>query len=301
MDTTAVWLDTDIGSDIDDAVALAYLLREPRCRLAGLSTVTGPVADRARLAAAVAHAAGRDDLPVDDPQADVLSGPGQPACPQADALTRAERRPTFDADPDAALAALMHAARDEPGQLTLLTIGPLTNAARFFQAEPDLPRLLKRVVLMAGYFHPDEPRAEWNALCDPEATRLVAEAPVARTWYGLDVTLRCTLPADDVRDRFTGPLLETVARFAEVWFRRRDRITFHDPLAAAALFEPGLCAYEPARVEVLTAGEHPGRTVPHPQPDAPDTADRLARDVLPQAFFDQYFATLAGLGPADST
>ena len=195
MTPTAVWLDTDIGTDIDDAVALAYLLREPACRLVGLSTVTGPVEDRSRIAAAVAAAAGRADLPIYSGHSDVLSGPGQPRCPQADALTDAERRREFPADPDAALAALVAAARRRPGELTLLTIGPLTNAARFFQAEPELPGLLKEMVLMAGHFRPAKPGAEWNALCDPEATRIVAEAPVRRTWYGLDVTLQCTMPA----------------------------------------------------------------------------------------------------------
>jgi len=292
MTPTAVWLDTDIGTDIDDAVALAYLLREPACRLVGLSTVTGPVEDRSRIAAAVAAAAGRADLPIYSGHSDVLSGPGQPRCPQADALTDAERRREFPADPDAALAALVAAARRRPGELTLLTIGPLTNAARFFQAEPELPGLLKEMVLMAGHFRPAKPGAEWNALCDPEATRIVAEAPVRRTWYGLDVTLQCTMPAAEVRRRFTGPLLGTVTRFAEVWFRKRDRLVFHDPLAAACVFAPGLCTCESARVEVETAGEHPGRTVLRPPSGDDRRADQVALGVDAAAFFDRYFATV---------
>jgi len=292
MNATAVWLDTDIGTDIDDAVALAYLLREPACRLVGASTVTGPVADRSRIAAAVAAAAGYPDLPIYSGHSDVLSGPGQPRCPQAEALTDDERRRAFPGDPDAALAALVVAARRRPGELTLLTIGPLTNAARFFQAEPELPGLLREMVLMAGHFRPPKPGAEWNALCDPEATRIVAEAPVCRIWYGLDVTLQCTMPAAEVRRRFTGTLLETVARFAEVWFQKRDRLVFHDPLAAACIAAPDLCTYEEGRVVVETGGEHPGRTVLRPASGGAERSDRVALGVDAAAFFKRYFATV---------
>jgi len=290
MKTISLWLDTDIGNDIDDAVALAYLLRQGRCNLVGVSTVTGPVADRARIASAVAIAAGREDLPIYCGYGETLSGPGQPDCPQAEMLGGVEHRDDFAADPQAALAALSAAARARPGELTLLTIGPLTNAARFFQADPELPKLLKRMVLMAGHFHPDHPSqhgAEWNALCDPEATRIVAAAPVERIWHGLDVTLRCFLPSDEVRRRFTGQLLEMVYRFAEVWFRKRDRITFHDPLAAACVFESRLCTYERGEVEVLTTGDHPGRTVP--RASAAPTADRIAVTVDSESFFSHYF------------
>lgn len=57
-------LDTDIGTDIDDAVALAYLLRQPRCELLGITTVTGEADKRAALADAVCRAAGRTDIPI---------------------------------------------------------------------------------------------------------------------------------------------------------------------------------------------------------------------------------------------
>ena len=60
----SILLDTDIGSDIDDAVALAYLLRQPRCRLLGITTVSGDVAKRAGCAAAVCDGLGRGDIPI---------------------------------------------------------------------------------------------------------------------------------------------------------------------------------------------------------------------------------------------
>ena len=64
MQTIPVLLDTDIGSDIDDAVALAYLLKQPRCDLLGVTTVTGEPTKRAMLADAICQAAGRTDIPI---------------------------------------------------------------------------------------------------------------------------------------------------------------------------------------------------------------------------------------------
>src|SRR5438477_11649802 len=91
-------LDTDIGSDIDDAVALAYLLRQPRCELLGITTVTGNVAQRAALADVLCRAAGREDVPIHAGAPEVLLiGPGQPRVPQyaavADRPHRAECPP----------------------------------------------------------------------------------------------------------------------------------------------------------------------------------------------------------------
>ena len=286
-----VWLDTDIGNDIDDAVALAYLLRQPRCHLAGVSTVTGPVEDRSRMVAAVTAAAGRREVPIYSGYSEVLSGRGQPDAPQAVTLTDEERSRSFPADPEAALEALLTAARAYPGELTLLSVGPMTNIAQFFRAAPELPKLLKELVVMAGWFWPTKPHAEWNVLCDPEAAQLVTRASVRRRWFGLDVTLQCVMSAAEVHARFTGPLLGTVRRFAEVWFQKHDRITFHDPLAAVAVFQSELCEYEPARVQVETAGDIPGRTVPL-TPLTGARKDRLARTVKPQAFFDHFFATV---------
>src|SRR5439155_18276962 len=89
-------LDTDIGSDIDDAVALAYLLRQPRCELLGVTTVTGNVAQRAALCDVICRAAGRDDVPIHAGASDVLLfGPGQPKVPQYEAVAGRPHRSDF--------------------------------------------------------------------------------------------------------------------------------------------------------------------------------------------------------------
>jgi len=82
-----VLLDTDIGNDIDDAVALAYLLAQPACELLGVTTCTGDTRQRAALAAAVCDAAGREDVPIYAGAAGpIWGGPGQPDVRQYEAL-----------------------------------------------------------------------------------------------------------------------------------------------------------------------------------------------------------------------
>lgn len=63
METKKILLDTDIGSDIDDAVCLAYLLQQPACELVGITTVTGEPVTRAMLASCLCRAAGKGDIP----------------------------------------------------------------------------------------------------------------------------------------------------------------------------------------------------------------------------------------------
>lgn len=288
-------LDTDIGSDIDDAVALAYLLRQTRCDLLGITTVTGEPARRAMLADAVCRAAGHTDIPIHvGLEAPLIVGMKQPNASQVEALTGQWPHAAFDDRPTAVdfLRETIHA---RPGEITLLAIGPLTNLAVLFSLDPEIPRLLKEVMLMGGWFF-DRPAPEWNIANDPHAAAIVFAAPVPRlTAVGIDVTKQCRLGADECRRRFTaaGGPLAPVAAMAEVWFRGQDHITFHDPLAAALLFEPTLCRTESQQVMVDTGvGPLSGLTLPASDPLA--RPHRLAAGVQPDAFFAHYFSVVNG-------
>lgn len=278
-DEIPVLLDTDIGSDIDDAVALAYLLRQPRCELVGVTTVTGDTAKRAALAEVICRAAGRDDVPVhrgaDRP---LLHGPGQPDVPQYDAV--AGRDHTLERPANTAVDFLRQTIRARPGEITLLTIGPLTNAALLFALDPEIRPLLGGFVSMAGWF--GSPRPEWNASVDPVATAITYRAAVpAHRSVGLDVTLRCRMPADDVRARFTDPPLDVVRDAAEVWFGHSPDITFHDPLAALAVFDE-VCTFVSGRVQT----EPNGQTA-FTEGEGPHS---VATDVDVDGFFERYFS-----------
>jgi purine nucleosidase len=297
LDTIPVLLDTDIGSDIDDAVALAYLLRQPRCELLGITTVTGEPERRASLADAVCRASGRADGPPIHVgvEAPLLGAQRQGKAPQTEALTQEWPHRLFGHE-NTAIRFLQETIRSRPGEITLLTIGPLTNIALLFALDPEIPMLLKQMVIMGGRFLAPkaDTQAEWNILCDPAAAAKVFQTPLpALTAVGLDVTEPCRMAADECRNRFeqAGGPLGPVAAMAEVWFRHASAITFHDPLAAALIFEPTLCRIEETAVEVDLC-EVPGRTrqltPPEPRPH------RICVGVDPSAFFSHYFEVVGG-------
>ncbi len=288
---SAVLFDTDIGSDIDDAVALAYLLREPRCDLLGITTVSGEPRARAELADAVCRAAGRTDVPVHAGAELPLLGPQlQPHAQQRTVLDRWRHRSDFEEG--TAVPFLRESIRARPGAVTLLAVGPLTNVAALFAMDAEVPRLLRRLVWMGGVYTTQVPgatRTEWNAQCDPYAAARVLESPVPWiTLFGLDVTLRCLLPAAECRARLHGGPLDVVASMAEVWFGHRDRITFHDPLAAVSLFHAEVCDYAQGEVAVELQSLHtPGMT--HWREER-SGRHQVAVDVRPEQFFDRFFA-----------
>ena len=299
METVPILLDTDIGSDIDDAVALAYLLKQARCRLLGITTVSGEPGKRAMLADAVCNAGGRDDIPIHVGTAmPLLVPPRQPLAPQAEALTTQWPHRAFGPRPTA-IDFLRSTIRAHPGEITLLAIGPLTNIALLFATDPEIPALIKQIVLMGGRYFTHEGEhngAEWNILCDPHAAAMVFAAPVPRlSAIGLDVTLQCALPADECRRRFAaaGGSLSLVAAMAEVWFRGTPQITFHDPLAAAMIFVPTLCGTQSGQVSVeLCDPRAEAHTTLGQEQDRARHA--VASDVNPEAFFEHYFATVGG-------
>ena len=289
-----VLFDTDIGSDIDDAVALAYLLSEPRCELVGITAVSGQVCLRAEMASAMCINVGRDDIPVyAGAEKPLLIPNAQPAAPQAAALGARPRRKDFQ--PGAAIEFMRRTIRENPGQITLLAVGPLTNLALLFAADPELPSLLKQVVLMGGRFF--AAGGEWNIYVDPHAASIVygggaQSRPPRHVSYGLDVTLRCSMPAEQCRQRFTAKVLQPVRDFAEVWFTHRPQIVFHDPLAAVSLFEPDLCQYKQGLVEVSTTPPTSGVTVFSEPKDENTRPHTVAGDVAAERFFNRYFGTV---------
>src|SRR4051812_27509426 len=183
--------DTDIGSDIDDAVCLAYLLAQPECDLLGVTTVTGDVELRAQMVSVLCKVAGKA-VPIYPGAAQPLLVPQrQPHVPQAAALARWAHDREFPRG--AAVEFLRQTIHAHPGEITLLATGPLTNIALLFAVDPDIPALLQGLVMMCGVFATRWSRydghLEWNALLDPHATAIVYRAPVLRhRSIGLDVT-----------------------------------------------------------------------------------------------------------------
>jgi len=290
-----VILDTDIGSDIDDAVCLAYLLASPAVDLLGITTVSGQPQQRAALADAVCRAAGVTDVLIHAGTADALLGPTpQPEVPQAAVLDRFAHRSAEAFAPNTAVEFLREQILAAPGEVTLLTVGPMTNVALLFATYPHVASALGALVSMAGVYSNRTPGAgpvEWNVYCDPHAAAAVYRTRVAsHRLVGLDVTMRCVMPSADAIARFTkiGGALEVVTAATEVWASERDRVVFHDPLASVALVDTDVCTWRDGRVHVELASRRLcGATMFERDAEGPHT---VGWDVDSDRFFAAYFS-----------
>ncbi len=287
-------LDTDIGSDIDDAVCLAWLLAQPQCDLLGITTVSGEAVLRAQMASAMCRVAGRDVPIFAGAENPLLIAQRQPRAQQASALARWPHQEHFARGE--AVEFLRSTIRSHPGEVTLLAIGPLTNVALLFAADPEVAGLLRSLVLMGGVFESRFARGngyrEWNALLDPHAAAMVyaATPPVHRS-IGLDVTTQVRMGSEEVRRRFVHPLLAPVLDFAQVWFAERPEILFHDPLAAATIFDDSLCTFACGTVQVETTSVQGGGFTYWER--AADGPHEVAVAVDAERFFEDYFAVFA--------
>lgn len=287
---TKIILDTDIGSDIDDAVCLAYLLAQPQCDLLGITTVTGQATERAMMADAVCREAGKAVPIFPGIEKPMLVTSRQPAAQQAKMLRNWPHRKDFPQGQ--AIEFLRQTIRANPHEVVLLAIGPLTNIAALFLLDPEIPSLLKSLVLMGGNFAHTPwygQVSEWNILNDPHAAAMVyrASVPILRS-IGVDITMQARMDVNDAKRQFARPGLRTVLDFALVWFEgEQKKVTFHDPLAAATIFAPEICQFQRGQVDVELQSEAlAGFT--HWKPG--NGPHEVAVTVDVGRFFDHYFA-----------
>jgi len=269
--------DTDIASDVDDALALALVLACPRdLELVAVTTVGRSGAIRAAAAASLLGLAGRSDVEVcigaEEP---LLRGASrfnwfghEEAC-----VATGARAPVSD---ESAADRIVRAAREHPG-LEVLLIGPLTNMARALALDPELPSRLGGVTVMGGHVrevrigrHLCEPGIDYNLCSDPEATLAVLGSGCPLTLVTADVTLQTWLRDADVeRLAAAGPLGAELARQIALWRPVQHRIFpaiggdlapdnasfLHDPLTVLALVEDAAIGWERlAIVPTLEAG-----------------------------------------------
>jgi purine nucleosidase len=263
-------LDTDIGDDIDDALALAFALMSGRVELLGVTTVFRNTEKRAELACCVLEALGRTEVPVH-------AGIGKTLLQSAadgrqDAEDHRPRQmeilqkltPSVRPREQRAVDFIIETVMAGEGDITLVPIGPMTNIGAAFALEPRLAEKAK-ICLMGGAT--DRVSPEWNARCDPEATRIVFGSGVPITMVGLDVTMHCRLTYDQVRaigavDR---PINQLCFELIHLWGGKdpKPRPVLHDPLAVAMVFDKTFCETRRMSIEVETRADHlRGATVP---------------------------------------
>jgi purine nucleosidase len=319
----------DVDTGIDDALALLYICGSPDAELLAVTCTAGNVDARqvAENTLGVLELAGREDVEValgrevplvrplrTAPETHGPKGVGYAELPPP--RTRMSSRHSADV--------LITEARARPGQITLVTTGPLTNLAVALLREPALPRLLSRLVIMGGSYRTagnTAPTTEWNIAIDPEAMAVVlagweavpeAPRPVA---LGLDVTERAKLTPDHLAElrRRAGdgsrdapadnPILRFIddaLRFYMEFHSRYDGFFgafIHDALAVAAALDPSLVRTESLAVQVELGGTWTtGETVTDWRRvwGRPPNLD-VAVEAEPDRFFERLLDRLAGL------
>ena len=143
------------------------------------------------------------------------------------------------------------------GDITLVTIGPLTNVGVLLCKYPEVKGKIKEIVMMGGayYMHYNE----WNILCDPEAAHIVYSSGVPIRAIGLDVTTRCQVN-DQLVTMFRNskkPEVELLADLLTCYYENRGRHTFlHDPMAVFAVYDKDIITYQGEDIHVELHGQH---------------------------------------------
>ena len=298
----------DVDTGIDDALALNYATGTAGIDLVAVTAVAGNVdVDQATINARnVLSFLGREDVPVHRGATHPLARPHRAATHihGADGLGGAELpgslRP-MDTVPGP--ATIIRLARERPGELTLVAVGPLTNLAIALNVESRLTDLIHRVVIMGGAYHVPgnvTPHAEFNIWEDPEAAAQVFAAGFADlTLIGLDVTMQAALRREVWdglgRSPDRSPAAELARRVARWSFEDLDReeMFLHDPLAVAVALDSSLVTTEGAMVEVATEGAAAGKTRP-----AGPGALKVARGVDAERFLGGFHRALGINGVA---
>ena len=259
-----VIIDTDIGDDIDDAFAIALALKSPELKLLGVTTTFGNTGLRARLVARYLQAAGRSDIPV-------FAGPMTKTNNAMTQEVYAKGGPERKFGDGAEF--ILREAREHPGQITLIGIGPLFTIHAAIEHDPAAFRKVKRVAIMGGSVYrgygldaqgkPKPPEPEWNILNDPSGLQALLASGVPVFIMPLDST-QVPLDAKGREAIFAhgSPLTDQLTLLYHQWMAgtpsHSPTPTLFDPVAVTYTFRPDLCPAQPMHIDV----DHRGMTIP---------------------------------------
>lgn len=251
-----VIIDTDIGDDIDDAFAVALALRSPELNILGITTTFGDTEMRAKLLDRLLGEVGRSDIPV-------AAGPSTPPKTAFTQAKYAEGGHFAKASHPDAVAFLLDAIRKNPGEITLVAIGPMVNVGAAIEKDAETFRKLRRVVLMGGSIYrgygdigsatPRGPEPEWNIKNDiPSAQKLFA-AGVPLFVMPLDSTqLKMDAADRNLLFRQGTPLTDALTLLYHEW--GQETPTLFDPMTIAYMIKPELCPVVPMDIRVDEKG-----------------------------------------------
>lgn len=267
---TRLILDTDIGTDVDDLFALAMILGSPEIRLEGVTCVYADVELRARIVEKILRLRGASYIPIRLGVNKPLLGikPVFWGGHEGQFILQGEAPVQFS--DEHAIDFIIRMVMDNPGEIHLLAIGPLTNIALALLKEPRIAEKMAHLTIMGGVLRGPEllstRYAEHNIVCDPEAAHIVFSSGAPITLIPLDVTEQVQLTTADMeRLRTAGTAYhEALAGELESWLETLSRLlneerTFthmHDPLAAASIIDPSVVQTVPVHIDLELHGIH---------------------------------------------
>jgi purine nucleosidase len=263
-----VIIDTDPG--VDDALALLLAMRSPELKIEAITPVAGNVPLDLTLpnALRLVEIAGRTDIRVS-------AGARAPLMRRLVTATYVHGEnglggvvfpdPTTKPVVTPAAEIIREIVRQHPGEVTLITLGPLTNIATALNSDPDLATMVRGLVMMGGSLSGGNitPAAEFNVYVDPEAARIVFQSGIPITMVGLDVTRKTSLTEEHVRtlEAAQNPVSQAAAKIGRNSInhnRERGYLVgpnMHDSLAVAAFLDPSIVKLQDYYVDVETTGE----------------------------------------------
>jgi purine nucleosidase len=316
--TRRIVLDTDMGSDVDDALCLALALASPELEIAAITTIGNEARLRARITAKLLALAGASEIPVH-------AGCRVPLCGgdgfnwfghEGESLLEPTEEPPISSEH--AVDALRRILRAEPG-LELVFVGPLTNLAAALVLEPELAARVGGLTVMGGHVREARyggkvfaPGVDYNLCSDPHASSVVLRAGIPTRLVTADVTLATWITAADVAqlEAVGTPFHLALAAQIRIWTSVQKRIFgsagcdvdddnvafLHDPLALACVHDESFCRFETLEIEPRIEGRVL-RTLEHPAPAPGSHPMRCALDVDAKRFRAHFMERVLGLAP----
>jgi purine nucleosidase len=265
-DPVPILLDTDLGTDVDDAIALAFLVRDPRCDLRGVTTVNGDTRRRAALTKALLDLMKADDVPVGVGASLPIDGVKASAMP----VGIVAREPLADLPDDlpAAEDVLVDVLRAATTPVHVVGIGAFTNVASLLVAHPGLHEAVAGVHLMGGCLGsyrlvpggeqlPAKP--EFNLNGDPTAAAVCLGLPLRLRLAPYEVTNELMFTeADRAAIAAAGELGAALELQMNGWLDLLQRspdpdvphVRLHDPLTVVGIVDPAVETTETLQLSV---------------------------------------------------
>ena len=294
--TIPLLLDTDIGDDVDDAFGLLLAARQPAVELLGVTTVYGPVQERALIARKLLDTAGRSDVPVAVGEGITLAGrdPGRVLNSSQGYVDLTEWEQLAAAlRPQPGVDFLIETVLSAPEPPVLVAIGPLTNVAVALRREPRLARRLQSLILMGGRLGEHAALGEHNFNSDAVATQVVIESGCPLQIGTYEVTRQARIgETERAALHATGdPACMAVAAMLNLYLRelRRQATSMYDPATLTLSYTDEFVSLRRGRFTLTRTGDD--LTQLHFDPQAtPNGAASVA--IRPAALVDHLLAVI---------